>query len=73
VVELLALDRGGDPDYAGFGWARVDQIYLSTGKRPRQLDDVLVVAVHSTDDGPAIPDDVELTFELPDGAKKKKK
>ena len=66
VVELLALDRGGDPDYAGFGWAKVDRIWLSAARRPaRRLDDVLVVAVHASDDGPALDDDVELTFELP--------
>jgi hypothetical protein len=71
VVELLALDRGGDPEYAGYGWARVERLYLATdGRRPRRLEDVLVVAVHATDDGPALADDVELTFELPpDGDK----
>jgi hypothetical protein len=68
VEELLALDRGGDPDYAGYGWARVGRLYLSRGRRPlRRLDDVLVVAVHASDDGPALPEDVELTFELPPG------
>lgn len=71
MVELLALDRGGDPEYAGYGWARVERLYLATdGRRPRRLEDVLVVAVHATDDGPALADDVELTFELPpDGDK----
>ena len=68
AVELLALDRGGDPEYAGYGWAKVERLYLSTGRGPlRRLDDVLVVAVHATDDGPAIADDVELTFELTPG------
>jgi hypothetical protein len=68
VDELLALDRGGDPDYAGYGWARVGRLYLSRARRPlRRLDDVLVVAVHASDDGPALTDDVELTFELPPG------
>jgi hypothetical protein len=70
VIELLALDRGGDPEYAGYGWARLERLYLSVDRRPsRRLDDVLVVAVHASDDGPAIADDVELTFELPDDTK----
>lgn len=68
-IELLALDRPADPDYAGYGWARVGALYLSAGGRPRRLDDALVIAVHASDDGPALADDVELTFELPpDGA-----
>jgi len=68
VIELLALDREGDPDYAGYGWARIGPLYLSAGHRPdpaRRLDDALVIAVHASDDGPALADDVELTFELP--------
>lgn len=66
MVELLALDRGGDPDYAGFGWAKVERIWLSVPGRPaRRIDDALVVAIHATDDGPALADDVDLTFELP--------
>lgn len=70
AIELLALDRGEDPDYAGFGWARVGPLYLSAGGRPRRLADALVIAVHASDDGPALAGDVELTFELPpDGAK----
>jgi hypothetical protein len=68
VIELLALDRGGDPEYAGFGWAKVERLYLSLSNSrwpARRLDDVLVVAAHATDDGPALAGDVELTFELP--------
>jgi hypothetical protein len=68
AIELLALDRDADPDYAGYGWARIGPLYLSAGRRPRRLDDALVIAVHASDDGPALADDVELTFELPDGA-----
>lgn len=69
AVELLALDRDADPDYAGYGWARIGPLFLSAGRRPRRLDDALVIAVHASDDGPALTDDVELTFELPpDGA-----
>ena len=66
IVELLALDRGGDPAYAGYGWARVERLYLSADRRPlRRLDDALIVAVHAADDGPALADDVELAFERP--------
>ncbi len=80
VVELLAVDRATDPEYAGYGWAKVDRLdlstdrttrrrLLSTDRRPlRRLEDVLVVAVHASDDGPALADDIELTFELPPGA-----
>lgn len=66
AIELLALDRGGDPDYAGYGWARLDELWLSVaGRLARRITDVLVIAVHASDDGPALADDVELTFELP--------
>lgn len=66
VIELLALNRGGDLEYAGYGWAKLDELWLSVDRRPlRRLDDVLVIAVHASDDGPALADDVELTFELP--------
>ena len=67
--ELLALDRDEpDPDYAGYGWAKVDRVWLDSphGFR-RRLDDVLVIAIHAADDGAARPDDVELDFEIDGG------
>ena len=65
VTELLALDRDGDPDYAGYGWAKVDRVWLDTGHAwRRSLDDVLLIAIHAADDGAARPDDVELDFEV---------
>ncbi|HEX5062149.1 MAG TPA: hypothetical protein VFV99_22420 [Kofleriaceae bacterium] len=62
--ELLHLDEeraAPDPNYAGYGWARVRELWLDE----RRVDDALVVAVHSADDSEPIADDVELEFELP--------
>lgn len=72
VLELLNLvvDRPApDPDYAGYGWARVDRLWLADdhGSR-RPVTDALVLALHSADDGEELADDVELEFELPDRA-----
>lgn len=53
-----------DPDYAGYGWARVDELWLDD----QRVTDALVLALHSADDGEAMPDDIELEFELPDAA-----
>ena len=64
VRELLHLDEeraAPDPNYAGYGWARVHELWLDE----RRVDDALVVAVHSADDSEPIADDVELEFELP--------
>ncbi|HEX2687873.1 MAG TPA: hypothetical protein VHN14_14700 [Kofleriaceae bacterium] len=69
---LLALDReGADPDFEGYGWARLDQLWLA-GEHgfPRRLDDVLVIAVHAADDAPGQADDVVLDFAV-DGALKR--
>jgi len=67
VLELLDL---ADPtrtsvnrDYAGYGWARVPTVWLGDDIR---VDDALVLALHAADDGAALPDDIELLFELPD-------
>lgn len=62
--ELLALDReDADPEFEGYGWARVDRLWLSAAHgAPRRLEDVVVVAVHAADDGAALPDEVELDF-----------
>ena len=69
VLELLALlaERAApDHDYAGYGWARVDRLWLATGDdRGQPLDDALVLALHSADDGEPLADDIELEFELP--------
>lgn len=61
--QVLALDRDADPDYDGYGWTRVDRLWLSSehGWRCR-LDDALILAIHAADDGAALTDDVELDF-----------
>jgi hypothetical protein len=64
VHEVLHFDEERttvDRNYAGYGWARVPRIWV--GDTP--VDDALVLALHSADDGEAMPDDVELEFELP--------
>jgi hypothetical protein len=72
VAELLNLveDRElPDHDYAGFGWAKVDSVWLTVGEEHgRRIDDALVLALHSPDDAENIAGDVELEFELPTGA-----
>jgi hypothetical protein len=69
VLELLNLDDAAraapDPDYAGFGHARIDRVAL-IGEGGRVVEDALLVAVHSADDGDALVDDVELEFVLGD-------
>jgi hypothetical protein len=70
--ELLALDRdGADPEFEGYGWARIDRLWLA-GEHgpPRRLDDVLVIAVHAADDAPGMADDVALDFAV-DGVVKR--
>lgn len=64
VHELLNLDEeraAPEHDYAGYGWARVDELWLDD----KRVEDALVVAVHTADDSEPIADDVELEFELP--------
>jgi hypothetical protein len=66
----LAVDRDApDHDYAGYGWARGQHVWLATEQgAPRRVDDALVLALHTADDAEAMPDDIELEFELPDHA-----
>ena len=71
VRELLDLEEhrdGINRDYAGYGWARVDEIWLEQPglAPPKPVQNALVLALHSADDAPAIADDIELYFELPD-------
>jgi len=72
LLELLNLaeDRSEpDPDYAGYGWARADRLWLvEPGAAPRRVDDVLLLALHCPDDGVVLSDDIELYFELPEQA-----
>lgn len=64
VLELLHFDEtrtSVDRDYGGYGWSRVPRIWLDG----HPVDDALVLALHSADDGEPLPDDIELEFELP--------
>jgi hypothetical protein len=64
ALELLNLreDRDRpDPDYAGFGWARVARLRLEPGG---VVEDALLLALHSADDGAPL----ELEFVLDDGS-----
>jgi hypothetical protein len=55
-----------DTDYAGFGWTRVDRLWLANAAGGLYaVDRPLVLALHAADDGPALPDDVLLEFALP--------
>lgn len=66
VLELLNLVEhraAPDPDYAGYGWARVPQIYLVDAHEVIAVDDALVLALHSADDAEILPDDIELIFD----------
>ena len=71
IAELLNLvqDRElPDHDFAGYGWARAERLWLSIGDDSgKRVDDALVLALHSADDADAMPDDIELEFELHDG------
>lgn len=70
LLPLLGFDGARetvDLDYAGYGWARIDRLWLATPDgAPRAVDDALILALHSADDGEAFADDVELEFALPD-------
>jgi hypothetical protein len=66
AIELLALDRGPDPEYAGYGWAKLERVWLESPHWRRRLDDVLVLAIHAADDGAPHAEDVELDFEVDD-------
>lgn len=67
VYELLNLHgerEQPDRDYAGYGWARVPELWLDDAR----VTDALVLALHSADDSEPLAEDIELEFELPDRA-----
>ncbi len=69
VLELLGLDSDRDTidvNYAGYGWAQVDHLWLADARGSQRVDDVLLLALHSSDGGELFADDVELEFELAD-------
>ena len=68
VLELLNLAEHRDEpqrDYAGYGWARVPEIWLEAGSLVQRVTDALVLALHTPDD--AAPGELELYFELEAG------
>jgi len=70
ALELLHFDEDRDEvdhDYAGYGWARVDHVWLRGDDVVRPVDDVLVLGLHSPDDGQAFAEDIEVEFELAPG------
>jgi hypothetical protein len=70
VIELLHLEHPGEVDveYAGYGWTRVDRLWLEdTALHEQPIENALVLALHSADDGEVLADDIELEFELTPG------
>ncbi len=70
VLEVLNLvdDRTApDPDYTGYGWARVSRLWLvEPAALPRPIDDALLLVLHCPDDGEVLANDIELYFALPE-------
>ena len=71
LLELLNLDVYRDApvhDFAGYGWARAESLWLVAGDAAHEVTDALVLALHTGDDAEPLPDDIDLEFELPDHA-----
>lgn len=74
-LRLLAIDVDNAPatpdlEYYGYGYARVDELWLTCEHAPEPLPpvrDALLLALHSADDSAPLDDDVLLEFWL-DGA-----
>src|SRR5687768_218110 len=70
VLDLLNLrhDRAEpDPDYTGFGHARVDALQLESEEGdPVEVREALVIAVHSMEKPEELPGDIDLEFILPE-------
>jgi hypothetical protein len=70
VLDLLNLRHhraAPDPDYTGFGHARVDALHLEgeVGE-PVEVRGALVIAVHSMEEPEELPGDIDLEFVLPE-------
>jgi hypothetical protein len=63
-AEPGAPDEGPDLDYAGFGYARVGEIWLATHEdpEPRAVRHALLLALHTPDDAEAQAGDLLLEF-----------
>ena len=70
VRELLHLEVDREQpsrEFSGFGWARVDSVWLEVPRQPpRRIDDALVIALHTADDAERLADDLEVELDLPD-------
>lgn len=64
LLDLVVERSAPNEEYAGFGWARTARLSLVDDTSSRALNDVLVLALHSADDGEVLERDVELYFEL---------
>lgn len=70
-LDLLGFDGDRDTvdlDHAGFGWTRIDRVWLDGGRAIVPVDDALLLGLHAADDGEVLADDVELEFQLDGGA-----
>jgi hypothetical protein len=68
-VDVLGIgDRTTvDDQYTGFGWTRVERLWLADARgTAREIVAPLVLALHAADDGPARADDILLEFALPE-------
>jgi hypothetical protein len=70
VLDLLNLRHhraAPDPDYTGFGHARVDTLQLAgDAGEPIGVHHALVIAVHSMEEPEELPGDIDLEFILPE-------
>lgn len=73
VLDLLHLEverEGLDLEYTGYGWARARRLWLETRSGSvRPVDDVLLLALHSTEDAAPLERDIELEFFVDEVAK----
>ena len=70
VLDLLNLRHhraAPDPDYTGFGHARLDALQLAgDAGEPIEVRGALVIAVHSMEEPEELPGDIDLEFFLPE-------
>lgn len=74
LFELLGFDLGREAlqlDYTGFGWAQPTRLHLesTSSGHVQVVESPLVLALHSSDHGPALPNDIllELVLSEPQG------
>jgi hypothetical protein len=73
VLDLLHLDverDGLDLEYTGYGWAHVPRLWLAErGGGAQRVEDVLLLALHSTEAPTPLERDIELEFFVDEVAK----